>query len=79
MFGFFATFYVILLMLEIWSAYRPYIVEQAQKRSDLLGRVYKLLTLGSYDVSDGPNSCKARCPGRRSSTSDAWSGPRFLR
>ena len=52
MFGFFATFYVVLLMLEIWFAYRPYIVEQAQKRNDLLGRVYKLLTLGSYDVSE---------------------------
>jgi Ni/Fe-hydrogenase subunit HybB-like protein len=52
MFGFFATFYVVLLMLEIWFAYRPYIVEQAQKRKDLLGKVYKLLTLGSYDVSE---------------------------
>jgi Ni/Fe-hydrogenase subunit HybB-like protein len=52
MFGFFATFYVVLLMLEIWFAYRPYIVEQAQKRTDLLGKVYKLLTLGSYDVSE---------------------------
>jgi len=52
MFGFFATFYVILLMLELWFAYRPYIVEQAQKRTDLLGKVYRLLTLGSYDVSE---------------------------
>jgi len=52
MFGFFATFYVVLLMLEIWFAYRPYIVEQAQKRTDLLGKVYRLLTLGSYDVSE---------------------------
>jgi Ni/Fe-hydrogenase subunit HybB-like protein len=52
MFGFFATFYVVLLMLELWFAYRPYIVEQAQKRNDLLGKVYKVLTLGSYDVSE---------------------------
>jgi Ni/Fe-hydrogenase subunit HybB-like protein len=52
MFGFFATFYVVLLMLEIWFAFRPYIVEQAQKRRGLLGMVYKLLTLGSYDVSE---------------------------
>jgi Ni/Fe-hydrogenase subunit HybB-like protein len=50
--GFFATFYVVLLMLEIWFAYRTYIVEQAQKRTDLLGKVYKLMTLGSYDVSE---------------------------
>jgi Ni/Fe-hydrogenase subunit HybB-like protein len=52
MFGFFATFYVVLLMLEIWFAYRPYIVEQARTRTDLLGKVYRLLTLGSYDVSE---------------------------
>jgi predicted membrane protein len=52
MFGFFATFYVVLLMLEIWFAYRPYIVAQAQKRTDFLGKVYRLLTLGSYDVSE---------------------------
>ncbi len=52
MFGFFATFYVVLLMLEIWFTYRPYIVEQAQKRADLLGKVYRLLTLGSHDVSE---------------------------
>ena len=51
MFGFFATFYVGLLLLEGWFAYRPYIVEQAQKRTGLLGRVYRLMTLGSYDVS----------------------------
>jgi Ni/Fe-hydrogenase subunit HybB-like protein len=51
MFGFFATFYVVLLMLELWFAYRPYIVQQAQSRTDLLGKVYKAMTLGSYDVS----------------------------
>ena len=52
MFGFFASFYVALLILEGWFAYRPFIVEQAQKRTDLLGRFYRLLTLGSYDVSE---------------------------
>jgi Ni/Fe-hydrogenase subunit HybB-like protein len=52
MFGYFASFYVVLLMLETWFAYRPYIVEQAQKRRGLLGKFYQLLTLGSYDVSD---------------------------
>lgn len=52
MFGFFATFYLLLLSLEVWFAYRPYIVEQAQTRKDLLGKVYQLLTLGSYDVSE---------------------------
>ena len=51
-FGYFASFYVLLLILETWFAYRPYIVAQAQQRNDLLGRIYRLLTLGSYDVSE---------------------------
>ncbi len=51
-FGFFASFYVVLLILETWFAYRPFIVEQAQTRKDLLGRFYRILTLGSYDLSE---------------------------
>jgi Ni/Fe-hydrogenase subunit HybB-like protein len=52
MFGFFASFYVGLLILEGWFAYRPFIVQQAQKRRGLLGGFYRLLTLGSYDLSE---------------------------
>jgi Ni/Fe-hydrogenase subunit HybB-like protein len=52
MFGYFATFYIVLLMVETWFAFRPHIVEQAQKRSGVLGAVYRLLTLGSTDVSE---------------------------
>ncbi|MBI2959169.1 MAG: polysulfide reductase NrfD [Betaproteobacteria bacterium] len=52
MFGYFASFYVALLLLETWFAYRPFIVEKAQQRKDLLGTFYRILTLGSYDVSD---------------------------
>ena len=52
MFGYFASFYVLLLLLETWFAYRPYIVEQAKSRTGLPGRFYRLLTLGSYDVSE---------------------------
>ena len=52
MFGYFASFYVALLIVEAWFAYRPFIVEQAQRRTDLLGRFYRLLTLGSYDLSE---------------------------
>ena len=52
MFGYFASFYVLLLVVETWFAYRPYVVEQAQRRQDLLGRFYRVLTLGSYDLSD---------------------------
>src|SRR3989338_3683336 len=32
-FGYFASFYVVLLVLETWFAFRPDIVEQAQKRT----------------------------------------------
>jgi predicted membrane protein len=52
MFGYFASFYVGLLLVEGWFAYRPFIVEQAQRRKDLLGRFYRVLTLGSYDLSE---------------------------
>ncbi|HXX82794.1 MAG TPA: NrfD/PsrC family molybdoenzyme membrane anchor subunit [Casimicrobiaceae bacterium] len=52
MFGYFASFYVVLLILETWFAYRPYIVEQARNRTGLLGKFYQALTLGSHDVSE---------------------------
>ena len=52
MFGYFASFYIVLLMVETWFAFRPFIVEQAQRRNGLLGLFYRLLTLGSYDLSE---------------------------
>jgi Ni/Fe-hydrogenase subunit HybB-like protein len=52
MFGYFAGFYILLLVVESWFVFRPYIVEQAQSRTDLLGRLYRVLSLGSYDVSE---------------------------
>jgi len=52
MFGYFATFYIVLLMVETWFAFRPHIVEQARKRKGLLGAAYRVLTLGSYDLSE---------------------------
>jgi Ni/Fe-hydrogenase subunit HybB-like protein len=51
-FGYFATFYILLLTLETWFAFRPHIVEQAQKRHGVLPAFYRLLTLGSHDVSE---------------------------
>ena len=51
-FGYFAGSYILLLLLETWFAFRPYIVEQAQKRNGLAGTFYRSLTLGSYDVSE---------------------------
>jgi Ni/Fe-hydrogenase subunit HybB-like protein len=51
MFGMFASFYVILLMLEIWFVFRPYIVRQAQQTSGLIGRLWHAASLGSDDLS----------------------------
>jgi Ni/Fe-hydrogenase subunit HybB-like protein len=52
MFGYISAFYVVLLMLENWFVFRPYIVQQAQRRRGLLGFIYRVATLGSYDVSE---------------------------
>jgi Ni/Fe-hydrogenase subunit HybB-like protein len=52
MFGYFATFYIVLLVMETWFAFRPHIVEQAQKRTGPVGAFYRALTLGSYDLSE---------------------------
>ena len=51
-FGYAAGFYVILLVLENWFVFRPYIVQQAQARRGLLGWLYRVLSLGSYDLSE---------------------------
>ncbi|MGO9768974.1 MAG: NrfD/PsrC family molybdoenzyme membrane anchor subunit [Roseiarcus sp.] len=52
MFGYFAGFYIILLFIETWFVFRPYMVEQAQARKGLLGLIYRVMCLGCYDVSD---------------------------
>ncbi len=52
MFGYFAGFYVVLLMLETWFVFRPYIVHQAQQQEGLPGWFYRVLSLGSYDLSE---------------------------
>jgi Ni/Fe-hydrogenase subunit HybB-like protein len=52
MFGYFATFYIVLLVMETWFAFRPHIVAQAQKRAGPAGAFYRALTLGSYDLSE---------------------------
>ena len=51
-FGFFAGFYVILLMLEIWFINRPHFVRQAQQSTGLVGLLCRALSLGSNDLSE---------------------------
>src|SRR5512141_58987 len=49
MFGYFASLCVGVLLVEGWFAGRPFSVEQAHRRTDLLGKFYRVLTLGAYD------------------------------
>jgi len=51
-FGYAAAFYVILLTLETWFVFRPHMVHQAQQRAGLLGWYYRILSLGSSDLSE---------------------------
>jgi Ni/Fe-hydrogenase subunit HybB-like protein len=50
-FGYAAGFYIVLLILEIWFMYRPYMVQQAQQQRGLAGKLWHVLCLGSYDLS----------------------------
>ena len=52
MFGYFAGFYIILLVIETWFVFRPYMVQQALHRKGLLGLVYNVMCLGSHDLSE---------------------------
>ena len=69
-FGFFALFYVILVMLEIWFSYREDIVAMAQDRKGLRGLFYRVLTLGSYEISE---TTRASAPMGCTATSDLCS------
>ena len=51
-FAYVAGFYGILLVLVIWFAFRVDIVAMSQTAKGVLGRFYRLLTLGSTDVSE---------------------------
>ncbi len=52
MFGYMASFYVLLLLLENWFVFRPYIVQQSVARKGVLGFLYRVLSLGSTDLSE---------------------------
>lgn len=51
-FGYVASFYVCLLALEIWFIFREDIVAGAQAQSGWKRHVYRMLTLGSYEVNE---------------------------
>jgi Ni/Fe-hydrogenase subunit HybB-like protein len=51
-FGYAASFYVLLLMLENWFVFRPHVVRQAKRVKGVLGVFYRILSLGSDDLSE---------------------------
>jgi len=51
-FGYAASFYACLLILETWFVFRPHIVRQAQESKGVLQWFYRVLSLGSYDLSE---------------------------
>src|SRR5665811_1928243 len=51
-FGYAAAFYIVLLVLETWFVFRPHIVQQAQQQTGVMGWGYRILSLGSDDVSE---------------------------
>ena len=51
-FGYFAGFYLILLVLEIWFVFRPHFVRQGQQKTGLAGTIWRTLALGSDDLSE---------------------------
>jgi Ni/Fe-hydrogenase subunit HybB-like protein len=50
-FGYAASFYLCLLVLETWFAFRPHIVQQSQRKGPLRW-LFRALTLGSDDLSE---------------------------
>ena len=50
-FGYIAGFYLCLLLLETWFAFRADIVAMSKVRTGIMGKVYGWLTLGSDDVT----------------------------
>jgi len=56
MFGFFAAFYTVLLMLECWFVFRVENVARAQNSTGLTRTFYRAITLWSDDVSPNARS-----------------------
>lgn len=44
--------YMFIVLAEIWFAFRPFIISQAQSAKGIMGLLYKAMTLGTYDLSE---------------------------
>jgi Ni/Fe-hydrogenase subunit HybB-like protein len=51
-FGYAASFYVLLLLLENWFVFRPHIVREVPRTKGVLRIFYRVLSLGSDDLSE---------------------------
>ena len=52
-FGFIYSFYMVLLLVEIWFIYRPFLVDRSRNASTALGRLfYSACTLGVHEMSE---------------------------
>jgi Ni/Fe-hydrogenase subunit HybB-like protein len=52
-FGFIYSLYMLLLAVEVWLVFRPDIVERANSRSGSVGLLYRVLSLGTRETTDG--------------------------
>jgi len=52
-FGFIYNFYMLLLAVEVWLVFRPDIVERANSRTGLVGLFYRVLSLGTREITPG--------------------------
>ncbi|MBF0338437.1 MAG: polysulfide reductase NrfD [Nitrospirae bacterium] len=44
--------YMAIVLAEIWFVFRPFIVRNALEKTGIMGLIYRLMTLGSFDVSE---------------------------
>lgn len=51
-FGYIYSFYLIIVLLEIWFMYRQDLVLFSETKPGVMGKIYSLLTLGARDVSE---------------------------
>ena len=52
-FGFIYNLYMLLLVVEVWLVFRPTIVERANTETGIKGTIYRVLSLGVREISEG--------------------------
>ncbi|MEX0675922.1 MAG: NrfD/PsrC family molybdoenzyme membrane anchor subunit [Pirellulales bacterium] len=58
-FGFIYSLYMLLLLVEVWLVFRPSIVRSANSRGGAAGFLYRVLSLGTREISDGARAADA--------------------